>query len=302
MRLLKRSTAVFISFFFSNSVYFILFFFKISIISNSELTFFFINEFIFSQLQYFTIFFFITLYTLFKFTNNFAKYPTDLGFFFTQLYFIALIILTTSNLLNLFLILEVVNVLLIYSFFITPVLRGISLHKTLFQDNWVLKSCIYQFILNFFSSIFFFWSYNLLIGLTQSTNFFFLTNIDVGLTQYNIYLSLMYLAFFVKLGVGPWIFFKIEIYQNFNLILIITYTMLYFLIILFFFFNLFLIYSLPVTNLLIVGLTLTLLIISVIFLTNLFNYFNVYVFFSFSSLAHLVIFVIQLFLICVMFE
>lgn len=302
MRLLKRSTAVFISFFFSNSVYFILFFFKISIISNSELAFFFINDFIFSQLQCFTIFFFITLYTLFKFTNNFAKYPTDLGFLFTQLYFVALILLTTSNLLNLFLILEVVNVLLIYSFLITPVLRNISTHKALFQDNWILKSCVYQFILNFFSSIFFFWAYNLLIGLTQSTNFFFLTNIDLGLTQYNAYLSLLYLAFFVKLGVGPWIFFKIEIYQNFNLILIITYTMLYFLTVLFFFFNLFLVYSLPVTNLFIVGVTLTLLIISVIFLTNLFNYFNVYVFFSFSSLAHFIIFIIQLFLICVMFE
>lgn len=135
VRLLKRSTAVFISFFFSNSVYFILFFFKISIISNSELAFFFINDFIFSQLQCFTIFFFITLYTLFKFTNNFAKYPTDLGFLFTQLYFVALILLTTSNLLNLFLILEVVNVLLIYSFLITPVLRNISTHKALFQDN-----------------------------------------------------------------------------------------------------------------------------------------------------------------------
>jgi hypothetical protein len=302
VRLLKRSTTIFISFFFSNSVYFILFFFKISIISNSELTFFFINDFIFSQLQYFTVFFFITLYALFKFTNNFAKYPTDLGFFFTQLYFIALILLTTSNLLNLFLILEVINVLLIYSFLITPVLRGVSTNKTLFQDNWILKSCVYQFILNFFSSIFFFWSYNLLIGLTQSTNFFFLTNIDLGLTQYNTYLSLLYLAFFIKLGVGPWIFFKIEIYQNFNLILIITYTMLYFLIVLFFFFNLFLIYSLPITNLFIISSTLTLLVITITFLTNLFNYFNVYVFFSFSSLAHLIIFIMQLFLVCVVFE
>ena len=119
---------------------------------------------------------------------------------------------------------------------------------------------------------------------------------------YNLYISLLYLSFFIKLGIGPWIFFKIEIYQNFNLILIILYTVIYFLGILFFFFNLFTVYGLPLTNLFIIGGVLTILVISLIFMTNLFNYFNIFMFFSFSSLAHLCIFLTQFLLLFVMFE
>jgi|JFJP01.1.fsa_nt_gi hypothetical protein len=301
-RIIKRSNPIFIKLFFSTFIYGFLYLYFILVCTNTELKLFYVNEFIFSQIQWFSTFFLLTLFVLFKFANQLSKYTTDVGFLFVQLYYMIVLLLTANNLLSVFLVLEVVNVLIIYSFFVTTTLNITSSGKFLFKDNWILKTCVYQFILNFFSSIFFFWAYNLLIGLTQSTNFFFLTHISPTMYPYNLYISLLYLSFFIKLGIGPWIFFKIEIYQNFNLILIILYTVIYFLGILFFFFNLFTVYGLPLTNLFIIGGVLTILVISLIFMTNLFNYFNIFMFFSFSSLAHLCIFLTQFLLLFVMFE
>ncbi len=264
--------------------------------------FFYINNLIFFQVRWFTIFFFFSIILLSKFNNFFSKFTTDISFLFIQLYFMIIILLVSKNFLTVFLVLEVINLLIIYSFLITPTRYGISNSKVLFQDNWIIKSCVYQFFLNFFSSILFFWAYNALIGLTQTTNFFFLTQITNNYYIYNIYMSILYSAFLIKLGVGPWLVFKIEIYQNFNILLMVIYTLIYFLGILIFFFNLFFIYKLPVTNLFLVLCLIILLCFFLTFLTNLFNYFNIYMFFSFSSLAHLIIFILQLVIILVLFK
>lgn len=77
----------------------------------------------------------LTLFVLFKFSNQLAKYTTDVGFLFVQLYFMIVLLLTANNLLSVFLILEIINVLIIYSFFITTTLNITSSGKFLFKDN-----------------------------------------------------------------------------------------------------------------------------------------------------------------------
>ena len=293
----KKSNSAYISFCFYNFLFLFCFFYFVLVIFDIDCKMFYINNLIFFEIQCFTIYFVITLWFIFRSNNQLTQYPIDLGFFFIQLYTIIVILLVSNNLLSVFLALEVVNILILYSFFITTKIQPTLFIKALSQNNWILKTCVYQFILNFFSSIFFFWSYNNLIAFTQTTNFFFLNHICCDLYTYYFYISLVYTSFFIKLGIGPWIFFKIEVYQNFNIILLLIYTVTYFIGILIFFFNLFYVYMLPITGLFLLFIFLLLTVTCALLAVNLYNYFNIYMFFSFSSFAHLIIFLFQFFLV-----
>ena len=134
-RIIKHSNALFIKYSLVNFIYGLIYLYFILSIFNFDLKLFYINEFIFSQIQLFTLFYIFIIFALFKFMNQLSKYTTDLGFFFVQTYYMIILLLVSNNLLNVFLVLEVINVLIIYSFFITPTLSGVTISKVLFQDN-----------------------------------------------------------------------------------------------------------------------------------------------------------------------
>lgn len=285
-----------------NYVYalFIIFIFYIMKIQNIEFKLFFFNNLIIYQLLIYSFIFFLINIILIISPNFLIGKSLDIGLFLIILFFTSFCLIISNNILTIFINLEIINILIIYSFFISSYLNFNSPKNLNFNINWLLISSTYQFILNFFSSILFFLIFNLLLIHTHSTNFIFLNFFS---SLYNIkylfYISLLYFSLFIKFGIGPWIFFKIEIYQGFNLFLLIIYTLIYFLIILIFFFNLFIIYNLSINWLFLIFL-LNIIIIMLIYLIYLiFYYFNIFMFFSFSSLLNLLLIFIQWILILI---
>lgn len=167
-----------------------------------------------------------------------SLYPTntDLGFFSNLTLIQGLILLTSENLLTIFFILELINSLILYTMLWAPRSSYETSTKTTYR---IINSIIYQFILNFFSSIILYIALNQLIIITGSMSlsiFSIISNNDLLL----FWTSILLFSFLLKLGTGPWIFFKINIYKNMNLILAMLYTIVYFTIILVFFISLFL--------------------------------------------------------------
>lgn len=143
-------------------------------VQNIEFKLFFLNNLIVYQLFiYSLVFFFLNI--IFVISPNFViGKSVDIGFFLMVLFVTSFLLLTSNNILIIFINLEVINALIIYSFFISSYLN-LYLKKNLnFSINWVLNSSTYQFILNFFSSILFFIIFNLILIYTNSTNFIFL--------------------------------------------------------------------------------------------------------------------------------
>jgi hypothetical protein len=280
---------------------FVLYFFFFLKINSYNYKFIYFNNFIFNQLFLFTLFFLIAVYFLFFKYIRTRSYPVDVGIFLIFLYFSGFTLLISNNFLNVFIVLEIINLLIIYSFIIHLQFNNLNKHLILNKSLWLLNSCIYQFILNFFSSILFYFSFNMLISTTSLTTFWNLNlfnSVNFNLTSY---FTLVYVSFFIKFGIGPWIFFKIEIYKNFNFILLIFYTITYFLILLIFFFNLFFIYNLPINLLQFFLLLFILMCLVFIFSVFLQTYFNLFIFFSFSSLLNLIAIFFQWFaILCIL--
>ena len=275
-------------------VLFIIFMFYILKIQNIEFKLFFLNNLIIYQMFIFSIIFLLFNIVLIVSPNFLIGKSIDIGLFLIILFFICNSLLISNNLLIVFINLEIINVLIIYSFFITSYLNYNSKKNLNFNINWLINSTTYQFILNFFTSILFFLIFNLIVIYTNSTNFIFLNFFNnYSDFKFLFYISILYISIFIKFGIGPWIFFKIEIYQGFNLFLLIIYTLIYFLIILIFFLNLFIIYSFSINWFLIILLISFLILILVIFIFLIFFYFNIFMFFSFSSLLNLILILIQ---------
>ena len=293
----KRSGVVFNKLLVSNLVTLILFFTFVLKFYSFEINMFYINSFIFKQAVILCVTFVLILWFLGNLTHTVYTYNSDIMFFLSQSLFTTIMLLFSHNIFMAFLSLEVLNVLIIYSFLSTTVLNILSIESIGLKELWVVKTAIYQFILNFFSSIVFFWSFNIIVATTQTSNFFFLAYVNFSNANLIPYMVVFYLAFFLKLGMGPWIFFKLEIYQNFNFLLLLVYTCIYFLGVLVFFYNMFFIYGMPVTTKLSIVFLTILLCVAIKFSLIMFTYYNIYVFFSFSSLLHLILFSIQLFLI-----
>ena len=282
-------------------VLFLLYIFYFLKINSFNFKFLYFNNFIINQLYLFSFFYFFAIYFLFFKFNRVKSYPIDFGIFLIFLYFSGFFLLISNNFLNVFIILEVINLLIIYSFIINLQFNNLSTTLILNKSVWLLNACIYQFILNFFSSILFYISFNMLISATSVSTFWNLGIFNEFNFNLSSYFTLVYISFFIKFGIGPWIFFKIEIYKNFNYILLLFYTISYFLVLLIFFFNLFFIYNLPI-NL----IQLSLIIFFILFLIFIFSvflqtYFNLFIFFSFSSLLNIMSIFFQWFtILCIM--
>lgn len=97
--------------------------------------------------------------------------------------------------------LEIINMLIIYSFINSITLRTFHL-KNYYSTYWVIESCIYQFILNFIGSIMFYFFYNHLIINYFSVNLYLLGFISYFSTNWFVFNGL-YVAFLIKFGIGP---------------------------------------------------------------------------------------------------
>jgi len=282
---LRKSLFVFSKIFLVIFFYFFIFFFYILKIFDYNFKLFYINNLIVNQLFIYSLFFICIFYMLFLNKKFSTLYPVDFGFIVVQLFFTTIILFICNNLLLIFICLEIINIFIIYSFIVTLYLNDLTEDDMVCKSNWLLTTLVYQFILNFFSSFFFFYSFNMLLATSQSSNFLFLANFNF--LDLNYYLLFIYIAFFIKFGLGPWIFFKLEIYEGFNFVLLLLYTTIYFLNVLPFVFNLFFIYFLSVDLFSLIFCLVLLIFVFFIFSTFMFSHFNIFIFFSFSSLITL---------------
>lgn len=257
-----------------------------------------LNNFIFLNLNNLIIFQLFLLNILFNvlliFFTSLKKLPLNIDFiiFFFFLILVSQALLMFNNLLNIFFILEITNILIIYSFINSITLRTYHM-KNNYSVFWLIESCIYQFILNFIGSIVFYFFYNHLIIHYFSVNLFTLSLLSNFTDSWFIFNGL-YAAFLIKFGIGPWLIYKIHMYKHFNVVLLIVYTIVYFLTILVFFLNLFFLYKFNITHTFVYSVITLVLLFFYFILVFLFTYNNLLVFMSLSSLLNFILIIIQL--------
>lgn len=198
-------------------------------------------------------------------------------------------LLLSKNLINIFFTLELINMLIIYSFF----LNATSAKQV--SENSALKisaSCVYQFILNFFSSIILFVTINWFVSVSGGSD---LTNGALLQADESVKLplSILIAAFLLKFGSGPWIFFKVSIYKNLNYVSVFMYTSMYLLVIFIFFLNLIFINGITPNATAVYTIAVLAISGTAIFSNLAFQQPNVFVFLSFSSLINITIFLLQ---------
>jgi NADH:ubiquinone oxidoreductase subunit 2 (subunit N) len=111
----------------------------------------------------------------------------------------ALFLILSSNLITLFLALELVNMLILYSFLATSHRSIESSHAS---GAAVVSACVYQFILNFFSSIVMFVGISGYVSVTGGAD---ISAARIFLDDQSVsgYASMLLLAFLLKFGTGP---------------------------------------------------------------------------------------------------
>lgn len=231
---------------------------------------------------------------LLVFFISLKKIPLNIDFimFFFFLIMVSQTLVLFNNLLNIFFILEITNILIIYSFINSITLRTYHI-KNNYSVFWLIESCIYQFILNFIGSLLFYFFYNHLIINYYSTNLFTLSILS-NFTNSFFAFNGLYISFLVKFGIGPWLVYKVHMYKHFNVILLIIYTVVYFLTILMFFLNLFILYKFNLSIFFIYTTTFIVLLVFYFILVFLFTYTNLLVFISLSSLLNFILIITQL--------
>lgn len=108
-------------------------------------------------------------------------------------------LLTTTNLITLFFLLELTNSIILYTMLITSLNSQISTNNTTLQ---LINTLIYQFILNFFSSIVLYITINLYIVMTGTTYIINITELFY-ISDIQTIISWFLLAFLIKIGNGP---------------------------------------------------------------------------------------------------
>ena len=206
---------------------------------------------------------------------------------FSVLTFLTLI--TSSDVIIVFFSLELLNMLVIYSFFLNAVSSKQLSHNSALK---ISTSCVYQFILNFFSSIILYTALNGYVSVTGGSSIAALSLLSSD-SYVTAYTSLFLSAFLLKFGSGPWIFFKINIYRNLSFVAVFMYTVIYMLCIFTFFLNLSFVYGFQLLYIAKQALIALAAIGSVIFSGVAFQSPNFFVFVSFSSLINITMFLIM---------
>lgn len=141
------------------------------------------------------------LFSLLAFTqtSRTSALTLDHMIFCTFVVFASLFLILSKDLISVFFTLELLNMLIIYSFFFNA--TGVRLNAVNSSIK-ICASCIYQFILNFFSSIILYSAINWYIGLTGGASFSnaYLLSEESALKAP---LSVLLGAFLLKFGSGP---------------------------------------------------------------------------------------------------
>lgn len=170
---------------------------------------------------------------------------------------IAFFLSSSVNLLTTIFCIELVGLLVFGKFVVINGLKKKNINNqsttnTLFvkQNSFGLFNALFfQFWANFISSVILIFVLLILHNLYGCSNFFLLNwlcfiNSDynyIGVSNLFFTFSLLITGIFIKLGVAPYQFFKIETYKSIPLYVLVVYTSLYFFIYIYFFINLFLI-------------------------------------------------------------
>jgi len=230
-------------------------------------------------------------------------------------YFISIIILNlilpllffSNNILTFFFILELVSSLILFKFvvgrdwelLISSKKNNFFNFSNNYKSNSYINIIFFQYWISFFSSVLIVYSLLMFFYFYGSTDFVilnFLTSIDFNLNSldFNISIILTYIAFFIgfflKLGLAPIHFYKVELYKGLPFITILIYT-IYFFFIFFIFFILILTYYL--NNISIIWYNIGILILTIgVFLVFflLFDIYNLKAFFAYSTIVNSMLF------------
>lgn len=199
-------------------------------------------------------------------------------------------LLLSANALSAFLALELLGAVTLYGFFVFASYNATNNEQS---SSYMALGCIYQFILNFIGSFVFYTAIALISSAHGTCSFGSPQNILADGFASNC-LNLLILAIVIKLGVGPWIFYKFNVYKSFTVAMAALYTLIYFggvIVFLYNFFGVFGIFINAFTKWCVVFLLLSSILI---FGSNVFQTGSITLFLSFSSLLNLSFMLLQL--------
>ena len=288
--------------------YFYIFFFLLTFKSfNFTLFFKHLSFESFSFNVYFIIIVFFMVLSFF-FENAFLgnKHIQPSIDFFTALwlfFIIAPLCVFSNTLLTFFFFLELGSLLTLYLMVSAKDFFGATSLKDSRSASY-FNSVFFQFWASFFSSVLLIYSiinFFFLFGTTEWVflNFFLEKAYNSGgllvKSQLMLAIYLFIFALVVKLGVSPFIFFKLEIYRGLPFVVLFYYSIIYF----FFFFTLifivFLYYFSSLVFFISVPVFFFLFFATVLFVINLFNLYLLKNFFALSSLVNSLIFFFLIF-------
>lgn len=111
----------------------------------------------------------------------------------------SILLLCADNLIVIFFLLEILNALVLYTMLYSNSVRNLL---NINGASQITASFIYQFILNFFSSILLYSSINVFIVLTGGASLNIL-NLFIADNSIQQILSIILVAFLIKFGTGP---------------------------------------------------------------------------------------------------
>lgn len=199
-------------------------------------------------------------------------------------------LLLSSNALSAFFALELLGALTLYNFFVFASYKPTDAEQV---SSHVTAGCIYQFILNFIGSFLFYVSMSLICS-AHGTYCFAAPQTALAESNALLYQSGIVLALLIKLGTGPWIFYKFSVYKSFTVSMAMLYTIIYFAGVLVFLYNLFGVFGFVASDFVIWCAVLLLITAVALFGSNVYQTGPVVLFLSFSSLLNLTFMVLQL--------
>ena len=243
----------------------------------------------------------ILISSTFLFNQN-ISFSTEYLLFVLLIGISGFFLVSSTNMFLTIFLLELVALLIFAKFAVSRILFNQSkLNASKNTNNpqfsyGLFNSLFFQFWANFVSSVFLFFSLLNIHYIFGTSNLYmlnFFLSIIVSLLNspenFNMFILVLFTTgLFIKLGLSPYQFFKIETYKGIPLYMIIVYTTLY-LIVYVYFFSFFFIIQLPTLRNFIGIFTLFFLTISVFYLINLlFDTKNFKAFLSYSTLITIV--------------
>lgn len=201
----------------------------------------------------------------------------------------AMLLIFSASMLTTFFTLELLGSVTLYAFF---VFSGYSISGAAQQASSASTSSIYQFILNFFGSVVFYVGLGFLTYYHGSSTFWNASTRMAG--GYALWAqTTVAAAILIKLGLGPWIFYKLSIYKGLTVQTIAVYTFVYFGALLIFTLNVLHYTGFSVASWFSGAACVFFTICAVIFGANVFQTGSIMLFLSFSSLLNLVFIALQ---------